>query len=208
MKVSHTVFRLSLLAVASLFTTSSALALVYRENISGDLSSNHLAPTPLTFDVSVNRISGTMGGDPGEGIPLDRDFFKFTLAPGQALTSINVLQFDPQGQSFYAISGGPTIGITSPADHLSNVLVTGLGEILDDLDNGSYSGGLGLTAPLQPGTYTVWFQELASVVTYDFAYTVTSNVAPVPEPGTAIWGAALGISLALRRCRLRTGWGS
>ena len=168
----------------------------WNESIDGDLSGNNLAPTNLTFDLGVNIVSGTMGGDPGESIPLDRDIFTFTLAPGQYLTSINFLTFSPVGASFYAIAPGTSISLTDPAGHLSTVLISSTGEYLDDLDLGAYSSGTGLTAPLAPSTYTIWFQELASVVTYSTAYTV------VPEPSTwlAVVGG-VGMLLAIRKRR-------
>jgi len=179
---------IALLAVAP---STAAFALNYSESVNGDLSGNENAPTQLTFNPGVNSVSGVMGRDePGD--PVDRDFFTFTLAPGQSLTSINVLQFDPIGSSFYAIAAGTSINITDPANHLSNILVSGPGEILDDLDASSYSGGIGLNAPLGSGTYTIWFQELASVVTYDFNYTV------VPEPAAL---GAFGITIGILRRR-------
>jgi hypothetical protein len=132
----------------------------------------------MTFDLGENRVKGTMGGDPGDGIPLDRDIFKVTIPSGRWITSINVLTYTPTGLSFYAIAAGESIDITSSANHLSNKLISGNGEILTSLADGAYNGGTGLTNPMPAGTYTVWFQEVSSVVTYDIAYTV------VPEPHT------------------------
>jgi len=186
-----------LLAAMAVTAPATLHALNYNEAVSGDLSDNRLAPTPLTLTLGSNIISGTMGGDPGDGIPLDRDFFSFIIHPGQLLTSINVLEYTPSGQSFYAISAGTSIDIESPSDHLANYLITGNGNILDDMALGSHSGGLGITDPLGPGTYTVWFQELASVVTYQMDYTI----AAIPEPSTALFGAALGLVAMARRRR-------
>jgi hypothetical protein len=187
------------LILATVFCSARAgAATTYLESVSGDLSSNNLAPTPLSFSAGINKVAGTMGGDPGDGIPLDPDFFSFTIAPGLELTSIRVLLYSPPGQSFYAIALGTSINNTSSSDHLSNILVNGTGEILDKLDAGSYSGGLGFTAPLGAGTYTAWFQELASVVTYEMDYTLTA----VPEPSRAVLLAAgFGICLLRRRRR-------
>ena len=77
------------------------------------------------------------------------------------------------------------------------------GDILPQMVLGSYSGGLGITDPLGPGTYTAWFQELSSVVTYQMYYTI---VTAVPEPATACTGLALGLvalTRTLGRRRLR-----
>lgn len=151
-------------SMKSLFAAVSALlcalhplhAASWNESIDGDLTAtitSNIASsaTNLNFDLGVNVVTGTMGGDPGDGIPLDRDFFTFTVAPSQSLTSINFLAFSPAGASFYAIAPGTSISLNDPAGHLSNVLISSTGEYLDDLDLGSYSGGTGLTAPLGAG---------------------------------------------------------
>lgn len=169
----------------------------WTESLDGNLSGNGLAPTPLTLGVGVNVISGTMGRDLPQD-PVDRDIFTFTLGAGEYLTSINFLVFTPTNQSFYAIAPGSTINTADASGHLSNTLVNSTGEFLDDLALGAFSGGTGLTAPVGPGTYTIWFQELSSVVTYSTAYTV------VPEPGTTLsllGGAAMLLHLRRRRDR-------
>lgn len=180
---------------------------IWDEGLNGDLapapgasaSSPFGSATVLTFDLGVNRVKGTMGGDPGDGIPLDRDIFTVTIPVGQQISSIEVLTYTPSGQSFYAISSGTTISLNNGATHLSNMLVKGSGQILPTLAAGAYNGGTGLSNPIPAGTYTIWFQETSSVVTYDFAYTV----AVVPEPSTlALLAVALaGILTARKRFR-------
>jgi len=183
----------SAIVASILGATPVRAATLWDEVVNGDLSSNNLSPTPLTWGIGMNSVRGTMGRDLGAGVPLDPDFFTFSLSPGQALISIVVSQFDPQGASFYALAAGTSIDTGSPANHLSNILVTGTGEVLAALDAGSYNGGLGLTAPLGAGTYTVWFQELSSVVTYQMDYTVVA----IPESGGAGVGLALGAPATL-----------
>ena len=185
------------LAAAAIFVTAPAQALNYQEGVAGDLSGDHFAPTPLTLDAGLNIISGTMGRGPSD-LLLDRDIFTFTLSPGQFLTSIEVRALTANVRSFYAIAAGTSIEENSGAGHLSNALVETTGEILDDLAAGSYSqDALGLEAPLAPGTYTIWFQEVGALVNYEFAYTVTA----VPEPGTALWGAGVGLVACVRSRR-------
>jgi len=187
-----------------LSVTATAHAAVWDESLNGDLSNDGNAPTPLTFNLGTNVVSGTMGSDLPH-IPPDRDIFTFTLQPGQALTSIVFTVFTPTNQSFYAVAPGSTIDTTSGSTHLSNTLVKRTGEnILDDLARGSYSASsLGLTAPLTAGTYTIWFQEFSSVVTYSTTYTVT----PVPEPSAYAIALPLGLAalIALRRRRAPAG---
>jgi hypothetical protein len=171
----------------------------WNEAVQGDLSSNALAPTPITFNIGVNHVSGTMGRDLPQD-PIDRDIFTFTLADNFYLTSINVITFTPTNQSFYAIAAGTSIDINDPTYHLANQLVKRTGEFLPTLAGGSYSGGLGLPSPVPPGTYTIWFQELSSIVTYDMAYTVEYRPSVVPEP-SAVAGLAVPAALLGRRRR-------
>ncbi len=90
---------------------------------------------------------------------------------------------------------------TPGADHhLANPLVKRTSEnILFNLAFNSYSGGTGLNSPVGPGTYTVWLQELSSVVTYSTTYTVVAT--PVPEPAAFVTGGAL--ALLVLACFLR-----
>lgn len=61
---------------------------VYDEGISGDLSNDGLAPTVLDFGLGSNEVIGTTGGDEGAAF---RDYFTFTVQPGQLLAAIEVL---------------------------------------------------------------------------------------------------------------------
>src|SRR5262245_15406434 len=78
-----------LTALAVLAACQSAhAAMLWDEGVNGDLSNSGLAPTLLTLSPGSNEIVGTTG-DGGQGV--DRDYFTFTLAPGQSLTSIRLL---------------------------------------------------------------------------------------------------------------------
>jgi hypothetical protein len=169
----------------------SAHALIYDEAILGDLSGDGLAPTPLVFDVGVNIIRGTMGT---AGPQLDADIFTITLEPGQFITEILLVEYDHSGVSFYAISGGQTITMDSPDNHLSNALIGTPGDILPQLAFRSFAGGLGLARPIPAGTYTMWFQETGGLVEYEMAYTV------VPEPVSGLL-AVTGLALVCARRR-------
>lgn len=181
---------LAAIIVLSLGASAQAQLVNYVESDSGDLSGNGAAPTFLNFGIGQNTITGTMGRPPGGAI--DRDIFTFTITPGEAVTSLRVLNFQPVTPpgpvgSFLAISGSNTINTGNPSAHLSNILVSGSGELLFALAAGSYSNSLGtqpmtlgLTAPLNPGNYTIWFQELSTPVNYTLGVTV----AAVPEPSS------------------------
>jgi hypothetical protein len=167
----------------------------YDDSVS-DLSNLGSAPTSLNFEVGVNSVAGRMGRPAGGTI--DADVFTFTVTPGHALTSINVVRFEPLQNSFFAIASGSSIDQTSSANHLSNMLVSNTGEILTTLASGSYDGGTGLTAPLAAGTYTAWFQETAAEVNYEIAFTV----AAVPEPSVYAL-MAIGLGLVGARAKRR-----
>ena len=165
----------------------------WNETINGDLSGDTNNPTPVSFSLGENRIIGTMGTPPGGDT--DADLFTFTIAPGEQLSSIFVESLTGTEASFYAIAAGPIITFV-PNEHLSNILITTTGEIMDDLANPVY-GGPGITAPLGAGQYTVWWQETAEVRDYTFRYTVTE----VPEPAGAIGMGMCAVAVSLRRRR-------
>jgi hypothetical protein len=187
--------RVAAMLVASL--ASATLAADWNETINGDLSGDTNAPTPVTFNLGANRITGTMGTPPGGQGQTDADIFMFTIAPGQQLSSIFVESLTGTESSFYAIAAGPII-TSDPNEHLSNILISTTGEIMDDLANPVF-GGPGITAPLGAGQYTVWWQETAEVRDYTFRYTVTE----VPEP-TSVAALLIGATLACS-CNRRRG---
>lgn len=177
----------------ALCSSAPASVLNYVESVSGDLSDNGNAPTLLDFDVGQNHILGTMGGPPNA----NPDFFTFTIDEGQALTSIFIHSMSPAERSFFAISRGTSIVTDSSATHLGSYLTYAQGELIEILAFGGNFGGTGFTAPLGPGQYTAWFQELTAPVSYDISFTV------IPEPGTtaAILGVAVLGAVVVRRRR-------
>lgn len=175
---------------------SQSPAANWNESLNGDLSGNGAVPTPVVFGLGINTISGTMGGDPGEGIPLDRDVFSFTLGVGLQISSIHFTIFSPTGASFYAVAPGNSINFTNASGHLVNTLVKVPGDILPHMVNlqDLQAGGTWGALPVQnrilgSGTYTFWLQEVSSVVTYSTDYTVTA----VPEASTYGFFAVAGL---------------
>jgi hypothetical protein len=187
--------RFSLLACAALAIVSApAMGLNYVESVSGDLSNNHASPTPLALTLGANTVGGRMGSN---GVSVDPDIFSFTVSPGRSVNAIDLVTFAPVGSanggSFFAISSGTSISSNDATQHLSNLLVNATGPLLPALATPSF-GGPGIAGPLGPGTYTVWFQELATQVDYSFRINV------VPEPATfALAGSALLLTLARRQ---------
>ena len=61
-----------------------ATVIAWDEAINGPLSSDGLAPTPLTFIAGTgNEVLGTYGRAVANG-PVDRDYFTFTVGPSSA----------------------------------------------------------------------------------------------------------------------------
>jgi len=171
---------------------------VWSEAVNGELSNAASSPTALTTGVGSNLVLGRAGTLVTGG--LDPDFFTFTIAPGTQLSAINVTMFMPDesvgGGSFFAIASGTSISPNNPATHLSNTLFSEVGDILPALSSNPVFGGTGLPANPGAGTYTAWFQETLTSVSYGFDLVVT----PVPEPMT-LASLAAGMSLILRRSR-------
>ena len=199
---------------AALAVVSAPAAADYNET-SGDLSNNPLAPTPITLTVGNNVITGSTGQ---ANSVIDRDYFTFTLAPGQQLTAIQVLEGttslsgpNPSAPlSFIGLQAGSTV--TDPAAPVVGALLgyTHYGPSLigtDILDNiAAGPGAQGFTPPLGAGTYSVWIQE-ANVGTAHYVFNFV--VGMVPEPSTwMMMLAGFGLmGFALRRERAQTGNG-
>lgn len=186
-------------AAALVCAAASALADVrWDEDIDGDLSSDHLNPTALSFSAGSNQVFGDTSPLPD----LDPDFFSFTIPAGLELSSLIFAEFGSAGgeQSFLAVEVGSQITATDDPSALLSAVLVGIDpgtmqgdELLDDLQNpnvfGGFSGNLG------PGTYTFWFQETTSATQYGFDFMLT----PIPAP--ASMGVLAGGMLLARRRR-------
>lgn len=172
---------------------STYAAVVYDETTSGDLSSDKLNPTAVSFSVGQNAVIGSIGKINNI---VDRDFFSFTLQPGLSLTKLVLDQYDStEDLSFLAIAKGVQItSLTDPKLLLGSALVgAGVGRsatdnVLDDIGAATLAGQ-GFTGALGAGTYTVWFQETAVA---PVQYTLNFQVSQVPMPPSA-WTFMLGL---------------
>lgn len=205
--------RILCLLAALALPFGTAQAVTWNETLNGDLSGDGSSPTLLgTLDPGVNTISGTMGSLGGTG-PLDADIWNFTIAPGYALTGINLTGYSAQSgsttnDSFMAIATGGSINTSDPSNHLSNALwgyaTDGFGNTYNDLlallDGGPEFGGIGFDGPLPAGNYTFWIQEGADQISYTIDF-VTTPTAPVPEPGSALLLGVAGLWVLRRRRR-------
>lgn len=206
--------RLSALGLAAMLAPASLLAnAVHSEAVSGDFSGNPDSPTPVTFSVGDNEVTGTTGNTASV---VDRDFFTFTVPADSRLVSITMLQgttsAGPGNKSFIGIIAGNSFGATIPAGPAGAATLLGYHhyepsevgtDILDDIGVGlSFAPPIGFTGPLSAGTYSAWIQETVadSSVSYGFNF----RVASVPDSGPGIW-ASLGLVglLAFRQRQAR-----
>jgi hypothetical protein len=164
------------------------------ESVSGDLSNNGLAPTPVAVALGSNVVTG-FTGDAGAGI--DRDYFSFTVPEGLTLTALTLLPVTSVsgGASFIAIQAGPQLTVTPTGGGVENLLgFAHYGTDLIGLDLLPVMA-VKFTGALPSGTYSVWVQELGGTVPYGFDFVISS----VPElPPAALLAAGLG-GLVLRR---------
>ena len=170
---------LSVAAFALLATSQGAhAAMVWNETLDGDLSNDGATPTSLTLNVGNNQIIGNTGNVGGLGV--DLDYFTFTLAPGQALTSITLLgNTIVSGMfSFIGVQAGPQVTV-APSGAGGQALLGwahyGVPDIGSDLLASQISPGSALTA----GTYSVWVQDTGGPATYGFDFTTVQQV-PLP----------------------------
>lgn len=180
----------SLLALATL----SPAAVIWDEGLQGDLTGNWLAPQTMAVAVGTNTIIGTTGDS-------DRDYFHFSLAPGQSLTGIYLRGYAGLDDvSFLAVQEGTFITEDPQAANVANLLgwtFFGSPQLNSDLlpGMGTNWGSIGFTPPLTGSDYSFWLQQTGDFTEYALEFHV------VPEPATlAVVGGFLG--LAVRR-RLR-----
>jgi hypothetical protein len=202
----HFLLRVLLAEALVLLAVPSRAAIVWSENINGDLSSNPAAPTAVVFQLGSNIINGSVftGTD-------TRDYITFTLAPGFQLTSLRLLVYDDLNTGtpndgntgFHAINLGSTSFIPDATtagnflggDHLTPTIgadrLPGLAAALGG------QAGTGFTVPLQAGTYSYLVQQTGPQLT---GYSLEFNV--VPEP-SGLMLALAGLGAVARRPRRR-----
>jgi hypothetical protein len=191
----------SIVLVGSLTSTASA-AVAWDESVDGDLSTDPNAPTPVSFSLGSNLISGSITG------PDDiRDYLTFTIPTGMALAELRQLEYvtlpggEPGNRGFHAIIAGNT-SFLPDASNIGNFLG---GNHVDPLPVGTDMlpalaaatlGGTGFTIPLGPGTYTYHIQQTTQILT---GYSLDFEL--VPEPTSLALLTIAVPALVRRRCR-------
>ncbi len=175
----------------------AAIAVDFDESVLGDLSDDQFAPTDLgVLTTGSNLVTGST-----TNIPLDRDFWTFTVAPGDELSAIVLDSLGPrENNSFIAmVAGSEFTTLTDTSGYLGATLIgtDGAGapvgsNILPNIGSPIF-GGTGFTGALGPGTYSIWFQETADITEYAFDLQI------VPAPGAAGLLALGGLAAVRRR---------
>ena len=152
----------------------------------GDLSGDHLAPTPVTFVPGQNDVLGQTGK---AGTVSDRDYFTFVIPNGYVLDALIVLNSQLPAGNFAVLglqSGDEVTDPTAPvAADLLGYLHFAPADIGTDIlpEIGTAAGSQTFTPPLGPGTYSVWIQDTnlgASI------YALQFDVVLAPGPETAL----------------------
>ncbi|HEV3416857.1 MAG TPA: PEP-CTERM sorting domain-containing protein [Pirellulales bacterium] len=213
---------LGIVALLVVLSAAPALAVIYNEGVSGDLSNNQLAPTPLTLSAGSNSITGTVGGSD------NRDWVALTVPAGMKMTSYvnssyagtdlqgftgfrfgSTFPGDPMSAGSYAgyshFGLGATNGSGANGVNNGNALTTVGVDLFsakympnNNASGGTAAGSTGFTPPLGPGTYTFLIQQDGTNISYQF----TMNV--VPEPST-ICLAGMGALALLATARRKRG---
>ena len=187
---------IALAGLVALAIAQPAAALsIWDESVDGDLSNDPSAPTHVAFGPGTNSIVGSsqLG---------DVDLFTFTVPNGVSFARLELTEFSSSDDlAFLAIEAGSVVSdMSSPANLLGYVHVAAafLGtDILDDLALGQ--GALGFSAPLGPGTYTLWMQQTGpELVGYGFDLIAESSTVPEP-PMSALFVLGLGALALVRR---------
>jgi hypothetical protein len=175
---------LLLLAMAS----SVNAGVLWDESVDGPLSFNPDAPTPVTFAIGSNIISGNVGGiGPG----LQRDYITFLIPAGQKLTTLNLLVFNPDNTAFAAFNYGPTSVV--PRNETIGFWVSGIhintADVGFDLMEFFYNRSLTTESlpesELTLGRYCFVIQQTSGLTnTYSLEFVVTGTV----TVDDATWG--------------------
>lgn len=201
--MKRTTLALAILILFSLNSTGLA-TVVFDENVSGDASTAAAAPTSISVGLGENTIIGSVINSNNATVG-DRDFFTFTIQPGQLLTGIFQNSFSPTNRGFHAINAGSTgIAPSGPgAGDTSQFLGSAhLDPFPADLnllpDLGTPLAGIGFTGPLGAGDYTYVVQQTSNLVS---SYSLSFVVEAVPEPSSLVLSGILFGIAGLRRTR-------
>ena len=205
-------------AVCALLAAAPAIATIYDESVSGDLSNDKAAPTALTLTPGLNSVIGTVNGFPPGTDP--QDWVSFTIPTGFVMTSyVNAKYVSADEQGFTGFQFGSSFsgdefmaGSYAGYAHFGTEATNPDGtppkstvgvNLLPRMANPSFAPGTtGFTPPLAAGTYTFLIQQGDPETT---SYQFDMNVRSVPEPGSSLFLLGMG-GLAILALRRRLGY--
>ncbi len=167
---------------------SAHAATIWDESVNGPLSTDPLAPTPISFSVGSNVIKGSCGNVNAQV----RDYITFTIPAGYLMTAANLLVYTPENTGFCALNEGstsvvpanPNIGFWLAGTHLDPTFVGS--DLLDAMSTASVTTESLAASELPPLTYTFVIQQTSPLImTYEMEWVLQGPVAT--EPTT--WGS-------------------
>ncbi len=178
---------------------ASNAAVIWNENVQGDLSDSGLEPSLLSFFPGSNEIYG-LTGTFVEG--LDRDYFSFTVPENARLTALRLLGTTTVSGSvsFIAIQAGPQVTYLPNGGGTQNFLgYMHYGQEHVDTDL-LPSMIFGFSGPLTAGQYTIWIQETGGPAEYGLDFQVSA--VPLPAAAWLLVSGAAGLAALSRRRKL------
>lgn len=193
---TRTISHLAALLLALGFSAPGLSAVVWDEANNGDLSNDGLNPTTVGVSLGSNIVNGSTG-NPGTGV--DRDYFRFTIPVGAALTSITIQPNTTVSgsSSFIGLQAGPQLTVTPSGVGVENLIGfshygnADVGVNLLPLLAASFISGL------PSGTYSLWLQETGGPVDYGIDFGVTA--VPLPAAAWLLMPGLLGLWARARR---------
>lgn len=193
---TRTTSHLAALLLALGFSAPGLSAVVWDEANNGDLSNDGLNPTTVGVSLGSNIVNGSTG-NPGTGV--DRDYFRFTIPVGAALTSITIQPNTTVSgsSSFIGLQAGPQLTVTPSGVGVENLIGfshygnADVGVNLLPLLAASFISGL------PSGTYSLWLQETGGPVDYGIDFGVTA--VPLPAAAWLLMPGLLGLWTRARR---------
>lgn len=193
---TRTTSHLAALLLALGFSAPGLSAVVWDEANNGDLSNDGLNPTTVGVSLGSNIVNGSTG-NPGTGV--DRDYFRFTIPVGAALTSITIQPNTTVSgsSSFIGLQAGPQLTVTPSGVGVENLIGfshygnADVGVNLLPLLAASFISGL------PSGTYSLWLQETGGPVDYGIDFGVTA--VPLPAAAWLLMPGLLGLWARARR---------
>jgi hypothetical protein len=191
--------RFSVIASAALlssiclaYSVVASADVVWAEGTMGDLSTDPAAPTPVPFSVGVNTVVGGVQSSDDTV-----DYLTFTIAPGNILSGITLVQYvdvdtgGPGNTGFNAINEGstsfdPLVDPVTSFLGVAHVVNTDVGsDLLAILGSDPLGQGVSFTPPLGPGDYSYLIQQTGTELTGYGLDFIVEDVSVTDIGGTA-----------------------